>query len=370
VKIFIGWSGERSKKIAHYLYEWFPIVIQAVKPYMSTEIAKGTSWTTSVSSELQSCNFGVFCITSDNRTAPWIHFEAGALSKIVESSHVVPILFDLPQSDLQGPLTMFQAVLFNKGDVLRLLQTMNKAAEAAGGGVLEEKLLEMAFEGQWAQLDERIKAVLASEGTKAAPADEVNPILEEILTLSRQQIQFLGSFETVSPVLRQINEQFREVRDALLRTSSLPHPDHFVWRDLGEAWPSFLDAWVKFTASAEPEGVGLGFTGMSRIQQKELGRLLDHIVQLRRPIEYLLNGEQGRYLRWPAASTFTVRWVVQGETEAAEMRLPDLRSALDFACSIRKATRPMGDYWVEDDRGLRVADQKRIEEHCLRHGLV
>jgi hypothetical protein len=44
MKIFIGSSGERSKKIAQLLYERRPIVVQNIKPYMSTEIDKGARY--------------------------------------------------------------------------------------------------------------------------------------------------------------------------------------------------------------------------------------------------------------------------------------------------------------------------------------
>jgi hypothetical protein len=129
VKIFISWSGPISKQIAKHLYDWLPLVLQYAEPFMSSEdIDSGTRWLASVGSELQSSNFGLFCLTPDNLNAPWLHFEAGAISKVVDRSYVVPMLYRLWPSDISGPLTQFQAATFEKDEVLRELKTINKAA--------------------------------------------------------------------------------------------------------------------------------------------------------------------------------------------------------------------------------------------------
>ena len=47
--VFISWSGARSKLIADTLYEWLPMVVQSVKPWMSSHsIDKGSRGVTSV----------------------------------------------------------------------------------------------------------------------------------------------------------------------------------------------------------------------------------------------------------------------------------------------------------------------------------
>ena len=51
MKIFISWSGEKSRRIALMLREWFPNVLNAVEPFVSSEdIAKGSRWVTIQSS--------------------------------------------------------------------------------------------------------------------------------------------------------------------------------------------------------------------------------------------------------------------------------------------------------------------------------
>src|SRR6516165_3240961 len=117
--------------------------------------------------------------------------------------------------------------------------------------------------------------------------------------------------------------QPRPRRDCLGELVQIDGSEHWWFEDRGPQ-STLL---VKFTASAEPEGAGLEIApGMSRFQTEEMRRLLDRIVELRRPIEHLLNGVQGRYSRaserWPASSTFTVRWVVQGETRQPKCEFP------------------------------------------------
>ena len=66
-------------------------MIQAIKPYISSEdIAEGARWSTEIAKELESSNFGIIFVTKENVHSPWINFEAGALSREIEKSHVTP----------------------------------------------------------------------------------------------------------------------------------------------------------------------------------------------------------------------------------------------------------------------------------------
>jgi len=82
MRVFLGWSGYISHKVALAFHDWLPKVIQAVKPFMSSEdMAKGARWSGEIAKELQSSSFGVIFVTPENVTSPWINFEAGALSR-------------------------------------------------------------------------------------------------------------------------------------------------------------------------------------------------------------------------------------------------------------------------------------------------
>jgi len=128
VKIFLCWSGERSKAVAESLFEWLPKVIQKLEPWMSkTSIAAGRRWRDEVASQLEACHFGILCITADNLTAEWIHFEAGALAKAVKHGCVVPYLHGIEKSSIKDPLAQFQAMKATKDDTFELLKSLNGA---------------------------------------------------------------------------------------------------------------------------------------------------------------------------------------------------------------------------------------------------
>lgn len=184
MKVFISWSGERSQAIANALREWLPNVIQALEPWMSaTDIEKGARWSSDIATQLEETSVGIICLTSDNLEAPWIHFEAGALSKTLEKSFVCPYLFDLEPTDLKGPLVQFQAAKANKQDTRKLLHTINRAQ---GERALAEDKINKAFDVWWDELEKRLK-VIPSKQEKQRPKRAEREILEEILELVRAQ---------------------------------------------------------------------------------------------------------------------------------------------------------------------------------------
>src|SRR5947207_2504536 len=130
MKIFISWSGPRSRYIADLLRHWLPKVLQATKPWMSEEdIATGGRWASEIGNELEQTKVGIVCLTPENQHSPWVMFEAGALSKVIVQSYVCPYLIDMNASQVSGPMAQFQSVGATKDGTLRLLQTLNRALE-------------------------------------------------------------------------------------------------------------------------------------------------------------------------------------------------------------------------------------------------
>jgi hypothetical protein len=155
VKVFLSWSGKTSREVAQAFHDWLPFVIQAVKPFISTgDIDKGKRWSDVLSTELNETAYGILIITPDNFDKPWIHFEAGAISKAVDKAFVSPFLFNIDPVRVVGPLSQFQATINDPDDILRLMSSIN--------GCLPEDqrlsfdVLNREFELLWPDLKKRL----------------------------------------------------------------------------------------------------------------------------------------------------------------------------------------------------------------------
>jgi TIR domain len=81
IKVFLGWNGDVSHRIALALHEWLPWVIQNIKPWLSSEdIDKGARWGPAIVKELAESKAAIFSITPHSLRSTWMHFEAGATS--------------------------------------------------------------------------------------------------------------------------------------------------------------------------------------------------------------------------------------------------------------------------------------------------
>ena len=130
MKVFISWSGELSRRLGEILRTWLPGTLQYVKPYFTPEdVEKGARWNTEIAKELNESSIGIFCLTAENLNSSWLMFEAGALSKQIDRSHICPILFGIDNADLKGPLVQFQSTLFHKKDMLKLIHTVNNCCK-------------------------------------------------------------------------------------------------------------------------------------------------------------------------------------------------------------------------------------------------
>lgn len=220
MKVFISWSGERSKKVALIFRDWLPTVIQAIEPFVSSEdIEKGARWNTDIAQELKESSFGLICVTKDNLNSQWLNFEAGALSKSINNTYVAPLLFDVKPSELKGsPISQFQATSFSKDDMKRLIETLNSAT----GNSLTPARLDKAFELCYADLEKSIKE-LQETATVELDADNedasnspLDPnILEELLETSRNTQRLLGN--TDSKLYGNIDQVNKKVDDVIER---------------------------------------------------------------------------------------------------------------------------------------------------------
>jgi len=203
MKVFLSWSGELSHKIAVELRDWLPYVIQSIQPYVSSEdIDKGTRWSIDIAKELEDSSFGILCVTPQNLEAPWINFEAGALSKAFNNSNVSPFLFGLKPSDLKkSPLLQFQSTLYEKKDLLKLILSINNAV---GAEKLDESKLKKTFDVWFETLKLKLDTFLPEAADPLKENENLvsgnnNGAVEEILELAREQFKLLRNPEALLP---------------------------------------------------------------------------------------------------------------------------------------------------------------------------
>ena len=204
MKIFISWSGERSRRIAETLKKWIPCVLQFTEPYCSSkDIDKGARWSNEIAKELDSTNFGILCVTKENVDSPWLNFEAGALSKSLEDSLVCPLLIDLEQSDISSnsPVSQFQMTKnLSREEIYQLLGSINSNSD---GESIGDSVLSCTYNGLWSQFSNELEIAKADTGdadTDKEPTEtDVQSTIEEMLQLLRSQQRLLNSPSDLLP---------------------------------------------------------------------------------------------------------------------------------------------------------------------------
>lgn len=154
MNVFLSCSGEMSRNVALVLRDWLPEVIQAIKPFISDDIDKGELWFEEITNELCLTTYGIICLTPYNFKAPWINFEAGAISKAIHHTHVTPFLFRIDVSKIRGPLQQFQFVTYTEREIFKLLCSINNSMTSEARLPLE--LLQKEFDKWWPELRDKL----------------------------------------------------------------------------------------------------------------------------------------------------------------------------------------------------------------------
>lgn len=126
---------------------------------MSAEdIKPGQQWFKELSNVLDETRFAIVCLTKSNMSAPWVMFEAGAVSGHLGELKVVPLL-EGDQSDLVDPMAHFHATTFDQNGVRLLFESINDSV----GKPFTKKALGAALAAEWPELEASVKAAIAQD---------------------------------------------------------------------------------------------------------------------------------------------------------------------------------------------------------------
>lgn len=186
MKVFISWSGTRSRGVAEALSSFLTRVIQSIDPFISTAMDAGVKWNEVVAKNLDENGIGILCVTPGNVDKPWLNFEAGALSRhLDESARVIPYLLDFgTPGNLTPPLNQFNAVTADQGGTFKLVETLNKLdTKPQASDALKE-----TFDAFWTSFAKKLDQIRKSSPQPPARRSDTEK-LDELLSIGHQLLR-------------------------------------------------------------------------------------------------------------------------------------------------------------------------------------
>jgi hypothetical protein len=166
---------------------------------------------------------GISCLTPENLSAPWILYEAGALSKTInDRSRLCTLLIaNLTPKDVPNPLGMFQHTMLDKFDMLRMLRTLNKAM---GENAVPEDDLKDIFESMfWPRFEDKIRTLPATDGAEP-PKRQTEDMLSELLDYARENANKRKETEWLDPWIPTFKQFFPLLAQAIAQMPQPPAP--------------------------------------------------------------------------------------------------------------------------------------------------
>jgi len=177
-QVFISWSGKRSLAVAESLCVFIPRVIPQLKDrlFVSTGIEKGSRWCDEIARHLEEADAGILCLTAEGLASPWLHFEAGALTKGLDASRsrraeeastatnsrIFTYLHGLSPHAFTGPLAQYQWTSATRDDTWRLMSALH---DLFAPGTADARAARRRFDDRWPELEQELRrnAVLVAD---------------------------------------------------------------------------------------------------------------------------------------------------------------------------------------------------------------
>lgn len=197
-RIFISWSLPSSQRTAAKAYAFFRKLFPTFSFFYSSEnISTGQRWYDVISDRLDDCNIGVIVVTKENYLRPWIHYEAGALAKVVTKARVMPLLCGVSNRLVADtPLSAFQAADLGKAGIRRIADSIREIT----GYEQDEADFSEHFESLWERYGEALGTVESEEEIVSGPVVEEAPTSENETSSRLDQLtEIVRSIESRLP---------------------------------------------------------------------------------------------------------------------------------------------------------------------------
>lgn len=182
--VFIAWSKGRGKAIAELIKTALKVTAGIDAFVSSKDMEAGRAWFTEIQSQLNAASVGVLCLTSDSIDSPWVHFEAGALSRDVYGKRVIPVLFDIEMQKLSGPLASLECLDWKQSGLRGLLRQLRLS-----GVRIRRPLVVSSIDRRSKRLAEGIRRVLGRTRVSRSVEHVQDPLLRALGAILEEQTQ-------------------------------------------------------------------------------------------------------------------------------------------------------------------------------------
>ncbi|MBS7577988.1 MULTISPECIES: hypothetical protein [unclassified Enterococcus] len=204
VRIFLSWSGLRSKELARIFKTYINDLFPKANIYLSLDIAGGNRWRENLEKGLEDRNFSIIFLTEANLNSKWLYFEAGALSKAMVNDRIQPFLYNLSLSNLSEPLSSYQAREINKEEILKTIYDINNLQENSDR--IEKATLERNFNRLWNEMNSELK--------------EIEKIDDTVSDTQISDANLLMDQSTQTSEILQIVRQLQQNKQSVMKTRS------------------------------------------------------------------------------------------------------------------------------------------------------
>ena len=224
--IFIGWSGDNSRKIAEELKKTLEKIFpNKINCFVSTQnIAYGEDWYRRIKNRLERSDLGILCITKENIKAPWLYFEAGILVR--NNSKVIPLLINCnPPSLNNTPIQVKQSIQFNNPDqfkkMLKDIQVQFNLAQDT-----EKTILDGIYTNQYNEMKNNLSATIDELKNKRRLTDShIYPT--DVTTLIMDTVYISAPMSNLPPEeyavqKENLQELIKELQEKNIRTIHCP----------------------------------------------------------------------------------------------------------------------------------------------------